>query len=726
MLDSNQQKEIEDVVVWLEVLEHPIEQIFTSAKDFKNPSKKTIELYTEAYCTYPVADLYEIRNFVSEIVSIRDVLDKDLQELWFDFDVNNLYEGLLYFQSFLSELIDSMSRTNSHYDEEKDEWIEEDQEINVAEISQSCYNIIGMVKKERELHKAIGNTILEMRALVLNRDTKIDMDELIQWLNATFKSCGLMNNSENEIAQIKTEPYFYTPYISERISFSIESRNWSRWLHINWKLNILFNILKFLQERDKFYEKMDIFQPTSEMFEQLEADKKVYWAKWAHLRFLKTFSEKQKALIEAHLTKSTIENILWIKALLEWIQDINEENAWEIFKAIEEKTRIEHIEWFEFQLLPSIEVDIELYKSWKSWVDIDIQIKTIYEDATKKFYAKQEISWEILDDNGKRLPSNAHWLIVRSSAVNSEDNEQTSWAGIYESVWEVHSFDDFKKAVEKVFQSVESKRAIAHRREYEIKEEFMWLVIMPHINTSNEYLGYANTSRIWKPHLMDIKDLNWKLATVQKDLLPVDFKTEMHFWSFISQLYNVDTWNDEGFKINELWLPKNLPLMFFMEQYFWKPLQFEFVSSSWGRMNDDVYIVQMRPLNYWDAPTDIPEFPEEKHIYEWKCVIPWDITLKKNNLLIRKNSWEATLSRWFRGRSLLDDISNWAFKAVIITDGFSNNNNAGHIETLCTEKWIICVCNDPLNENDMNINFERYEKIRIISDGEIARIYPVV
>jgi phosphoenolpyruvate synthase/pyruvate phosphate dikinase len=63
--------------------------------------------------------------------------------------------------------------------------------------------------------------------------------------------------------------------------------------------------------------------------------------------------------------------------------------------------------------------------------------------------------------------------MVRSSAVYSEDSEKTSGAGIYESVGDIQSLDDFKKAVQSVFESVESEKAKAHRKMFNISEEYM-------------------------------------------------------------------------------------------------------------------------------------------------------------------------------------------------------------------------------------------------------------
>lgn len=722
MLTSEQQSQVENLVIGFEISDHPIEQVFTSAKDFETPSKGTVKIYTECYVTYSIETLYDLRNYTQELISIRTIIDEDLKSLWFDFDINALYEWLKNFLEFISGLVSNLE-TYSEYENWEQIYPEITTEL-IETFTNRCFESMEVERLERNLSREIDTIISELRPHILSESTNLDIQQVIITLNALFTSCDLTETSDSEKVQIKTEPYLSTPYISDTRSFSIWVGHVSRSVSIDKKLEILFNIIKFLWDKDNFWERVNTLKPTPESLNQLEDDKKIYGAKGAYLRFLRNFLGGQNIIIENIRSNQTVDNLSEVKALLE-SETITRDNAEEIRDQVSEKLHVQSMSGFDFHLLPSMEISIELYKKWKEWTDISDEIKDIYEQADKGLYetpskkrnALEELLWE-----SKWVLDEAHWLIVRSSAVNSEDGEKTSGAWIYESIWDIHSLEEFENAIKTIFKSVDSEKAIAHRKEYKIDEEFMWLVIMPFMQTSDKYKWYANTSRAGKPNIMDVKDLNWKQASLHKDLLPVDFETGIHFGSYISQMYNLDTWSSEvGFKISNMWIAKTLPIMFIMERYFNHPMQFEFISESWRR-SEGVYIVQMRPLNLAEVDSKIPEFPKEESIYEWKAIIPWDIVVNTSDLLIKWSSWEATLSSPMSNNSLLDYIWDDEYKAVIITNWFSANS--GHIETLCSEKWIICICDDPLKESDYP-DLSNYEKVRIVSDWEIARIYPV-
>lgn len=726
MLTLEQQTQVEDLIIGLEISDHPIEQVLTSAKDFLDPSKDIIELYIQVYSTYPESTLREIHNYVNNLISIRNIVAEGLEDLGFFFDFNELYEWLRNFYLFLDEF-SNIHHMHINDEEDINDTKETLSEETVSQLVDNCHWRIGIEMTQNKLVKGVDNFILDLRKHAADKDSDLDIDSVINNINTLFESCWVKDFSDRDEVRIQTEPCFNTPYISERANFAVQFWNTTTSIHINPKLNILFKLVEYLYNRKSIWEKVEILRPSSEMVKQISEDKKIYGAKWAYLRFLKAYIAFQEIVIEESNNTKLVASILWVKSLLNEEDDINLDNAAELEDKIRDSINIEQTSPFKINLLPSIEVNIDLYKGWKAGENIDNELEELYTRATTELFKEPEKPKNRLEGlfDNKWLPGELNWLIVRSSAVNSEDNEKTSGAWIYESIGDIHSLEDFKSAVKKVFESVDSDKAKKHRRDFEIEEEFMGLVIMPYMEIPSEYTWYVNTSRYAKPHLLDVKDMSGKHAVLQKDLMMADLDEEAHFGNFISQMYNVDTWSSEvGFKLSDTWLAKALSIMYYMEYYFGIPMQFEVISESWHR-SERIYIVQMRPLCYNDSDAQIPEFPKQEHIYEWKAVVPWDIIVDTSEILSTNSSWQATLNQavFSAGSAPINHIENGEYNAVIITDSFSVNS--WHIETLCSEKGIICICNDPSRENDMELDLSQHEKVRIVSDGEIARVYPV-
>jgi len=729
MLSINEQKRIESVVEILEIINHPIEDILSSAKDFLSPSLEIVSLYLKCYTTYSEDEIYELEKCLSEVISIRKILNDDLKKLWFNFDINWLYEWLKNFYTFLWESKHYI--TSSHYVDIIN-WNQETEKggYGLKEMSQGVLNAIQIEINEMKLHSTIEELISQLRSDINNWKENINLNGIIDRLNHTFKSCNLYygerRSETHEILFIKNDEFLALPSL-EKTLYELTIRKWeqSSSLRIHHKLRILFQLLSFISyESESFYTKMNDAKPSAEIFKKLEEDKILYWSKWAYLRFLKSFLASQKALTKKLEIQSKIKSVIKIKESLPEIDNLDEDNIEDVYQGIYNDLSYRNIKGFNFNLLPSMEIDIKLYKSWKNWENINNKIENLYNECVE--YFDQE---NAKDDNGRnKLPKEIEWIMVRSSAVNSEDNKKTSGAGIYESFWDIQSLEHFKEAVVKIFESVDSKKAIAHRKEYWIKEEFMGLVIMPYINSdSPDCLWYVNTSRVGKPHLLDIKDGKWRTITLEKDLIPADLD-EMHLSRYVSTLQNIDLDESTGFRISNSGFSKNMELIYFMEKFLKIPLQFEFVSTndrtSWyGSKDWEVYIVQMRPLNYSDISTKIPTFPSENHIHEWRSVIPWDIIVDYDELKITSSSHQATIRRAMSDSSSLDIISRDLYKAVIIYDWFSTET--WHIETLCTEKGIICITNDPTKEDYSEENLWKYKKLRIVSDWEIARVYPI-
>lgn len=77
-------------------------------------------------------------------------------------------------------------------------------------------------------------------------------------------------------------------------------------------------------------------------------------------------------------------------------------------------------------------------------------------------------------------------IIIRSSAVFSEDNDQTTGAGIYHSepLLGKYTFKDFCTAIEKVYISCDSENALLYRQKNNIGDEKMGISIQKYIHST--------------------------------------------------------------------------------------------------------------------------------------------------------------------------------------------------------------------------------------------------
>lgn len=711
MLTLEQQIQVEQLVNWLEELGHPIEDIFSSAKDFENPTKDILTLYTQCYITYPIWTLQDLSYIISDILSIRVILTQDLQSLGFDFDVNELYTWIKHFHWFIQDLIEKIG--DLRYEQPNQKEI-----LTEKQIQSFVENTFGRIEVEQAkiyLKKEVEKYINELRKHIIDPNPWFDIEWVISSLNTLFSSSWLVEiSSGREKVQIQTKPFFYTPHISDAMCYMLEKPYYSTSIDLNSKFVILFKMLEYFWKREDFWKQIEAFRPNQEILDELEWDKIKYGAKGAYLRFLKNMLRYQESLAETAYVRELVEKLSDIKTLLSNDENLVESAAKTTKERILETIQIDRMDDFHIELLPSLEIDTELYKSWVSGKNINSELEEIYERARNELFQEDREDETDYISRKKWLPKEISGLIVRSSAVYSEDSEKTSWAWIYESVGDIYSVDDFKRAVQLVFESVESEKAQAHRKAFDIPEEYMWLVVMPFMHSTQKSMWYVNMARPWKSNLVDIKDMSGKHAVLQKDLLPIDLVTELHFWTFISHMYQVDTRSSEvWFQMSDMWLASSLKTMFFLSQYFSYPLQFEIISESSMR-RERVFIVQMRPLNFQNQNLCIPEFPNQEPIYEGNAIVACDKIINVEDILIRRNSWEATI-RW-----TLDSIED--YEAVIITDGFSVA--AGHIETLCSERWIPCICENRF-EQARELDLSPYKQVRIVSDGEVARIYPV-
>jgi len=381
--------------------------------------------------------------------------------------------------------------------------------------------------------------------------------------------------------------------------------------------------------------------------EKLEEKTKIFWAKWANLDMIKDFLEKL--------------NLLKGKTKNKFHYNISEIN------------------------IPAYEkIPVSIYKKWKNNENIDSDLETFYNQINEKK------------------------VILRSSAVFSEDNENSTWAWIYESIVlkENTSFEEFKNNIIKIYESTNSKKALKYQKDKWIKKEEMWIIIQEYIDElRNKEKIYINTVLKNVPELMDIvfeyKQYELEMWENQDEtkLRPILNKskllekianpTSIEKESFHYQLDSRRTWSYELFyQIEEIWI-----ISYLLEKYYNKAIQIETILN-W---TDDpiLHILQSRflPENF-TKKSDIT-FPKNKNsLFRWRSIWAIDTTLDilpnwKNN---SDKNW-CVIFDWSQFCSLAkcDFDENMLPKDWVVIITWASNNFRWHIETICAEKWITVI-----------------------------------
>lgn len=358
------------------------------------------------------------------------------------------------------------------------------------------------------------------------------------------------------------------------------------------------------------------------------------------------------------------------------------------------------------------EVPASLYVEWKSGKSIDKKLEE---------YFKKVQSFNQTD--------NTAGVIVRSSAVHSEDGERVTGAGIYDSVpilYEELNFNKFKSAVIDVYKSTDSAKAVAYRREHGIKDEQMGLILQNYLLGDNE--GYLNTQMPGVPGLTEISTRKSRNFVKHKEL-------DFYLASFIYA---------EGFKEAHHFPPDNYRVVpqtllalaqraSILERVWGNNIQLEFVTidDAFGRAKY-INLVQIRDIPaFQKTESKKIVFPKTKPLHMDASIGIGD--MKLNILSTHENNSDKT------GVVVLAENEKWSIfgdervlpekGAVVIQSSWGAN---GHIQTLCAEKGIVCIFPGDLSGSDYQGEKPRirhYKKfidekqVRVVSNGLEARVY---
>ena len=358
--------------------------------------------------------------------------------------------------------------------------------------------------------------------------------------------------------------------------------------------------------------------------------------------------------------------------------------------------------------------------------------------------AALSVEWKSGIDIRKKAERFFKWIrgrevMIRSSAVFSEDGEDATGAGIYRSI-RLHAdatFEEFFSAVEDVYRSIDSEGARAYRKEKNIPEEKMGIVIQEfEENGFPQNKGYVNTSVKNVPDLMEV--------AYEDGLRPLAVKERVRNRMALHERASIFHYElDHRRKRDENVEPIVL-LSYLAELYYGKPVQLEFIEG--GDYN--LALLQSRLLPKSFSEKTIIEFPPEEPLFKGRAVGAFDVTLP---VIVRPHDNGSHGVMLFQSSKFGGLEGSAAEHALPRTGGAvvlgPSHANSGHLETVCAEKELALVFSDDFADpyetyNDSVIlrmgirppkrgtgvrfeNLDGYKTLRLVSNGLEGRVYGV-
>jgi hypothetical protein len=361
----------------------------------------------------------------------------------------------------------------------------------------------------------------------------------------------------------------------------------------------------------------------------------------------------------------------------------------------------------EFSLAPT-----SLYLKWKNGELTDDDLHPYF-----------EFTKNLLKPNGEKDS-----CIVRSSAVYSEDGEELTGAGKYRSVvvdgnWD---FAAFKKAVEEVYESVESTEAIDYRKSNGIEIEEMGLVVQRYIPGER---GYVNSQLAGNSKLIEIKTArsrNFVNRHNMSFLLGMNIQHANAQFGYFDIFDKVHHFPPDEMLVNEDGLVNVAKYALIIEKLWGRPVNIEFVEDLGVRSFVQVREIPKRAL----LGTEAVEFPNEDPIHTDAAINSGDLELEVLNDqddISQKRGVIIIESNMLLSES---DVSPILPRegAVIIADGEGPN---GHIQTLCAELGLICLFPPTGYYNSHKaLDYQNLlklvgKKLRVVANGMEGRVYEV-
>jgi hypothetical protein len=326
--------------------------------------------------------------------------------------------------------------------------------------------------------------------------------------------------------------------------------------------------------------------------------------------------------------------------------------------------------------------------------------------------------------------SNSGMVLVRSSAVYSEDGEDHTAAGVYKTVLvDPRDSKQFSDAVKAVYDSVYNPSAISYRQSIGVVDEKMGLIIQTYIcpETAGDEMPHGHiNSRGTNPNIIEGHSQDGVLLFDRYKSLNVLLQ-KATAGSTIELLH---TTPDHRFRLHSRAkeLEPAVRATLLAEEIFGREMQIEYAGDQ---------IVQVRPLpvHSFEDNAETITFPEHaSEITSSRAIGVGDVTLHalsrisdnefQTGYVIFSTEEEFT-ENWDRNTRALPESG-----AVIIL----NHSERGHLQTLCLERGLLCLYPDGKDDNRLaNIGdfiapsrpFGKSpdQRIRVVTDGYEGRIY---
>jgi phosphoenolpyruvate synthase/pyruvate phosphate dikinase len=321
-------------------------------------------------------------------------------------------------------------------------------------------------------------------------------------------------------------------------------------------------------------------------------------------------------------------------------------------------------------------------------------------------------------------------VAVRSSAVLSEDNEQFSGAGIYDTFFVDNLTPELlEEKVKQVYVSVNSSVAVTYRSSAGLGEEQMAVVVQERCNS---IFNGVMQSRLHS--LKGIVPVSWsrdigEVVSGGEDVLHAFFRGE----GSDPEDYKVVFHSEDitGYDTEEV-RDVLIPIIYQLRERYGKEFEAEFCCDL-DEYDNEVHMLQIRPLtNVVDKKVT---FPDKKPIYstEYKgfCmgvgeyIGPWvtrkmiiDDCNKPDHYVYIAQKFDQSREKRMPWKYTNYDLLTPNKKAMIIT----HNLHAGsHAMTLAQEQGILCL--GKLEESEVPDFIPKSEYIHVVCDGFSGRVY---
>ncbi len=332
---------------------------------------------------------------------------------------------------------------------------------------------------------------------------------------------------------------------------------------------------------------------------------------------------------------------------------------------------------------------------------------------------------------------------VRSSEVFSEDIEATTGADIYHSelLPADASFEDFVDAAERVYASVDAQKAVEHRKRYGITQASMGIVCHRHVKNL-EGKGQMNTVKPFAPGQLEVV-MEEKGRVIFKKNEQYRVVIEHSFSATTSVVFHIQPDERRFDSLDRICDTADIGM--FVEMHYGRPVQMEFLHR---RGVVDGVQVRLLPPHVLIPPPEVT-FPESEFLFESDAVGIGDMELdvletlghngEKRGVVIFKQSQFVTNKK--------EGIHSCLPKEGAVAILNPSRENAGHIETLCVERGLLCLfmskdSTHPMTparvilDNTVGVDFDGshivdfssfagHKRVRVVADNTTGRVYPV-